>query len=250
MPLYFTEYAHSRMAHAGDSTIVGFLDMFHHRQLSLFYRAWAASQPVATLDPGRSRVEGYGNYVGSLCGLSVPPSTAEDATGDLDKLQFCSLLATRTRHASGLGLLLSQYFGVPVALRHFVGIWLGLPRQERTALRAQAEAPARRRPGVGNPCPGPAEQIPHRHRPRGPGGYAAPAAGDTQPSPLGRMGGPVHRRPAAMGPGAAGQARSRGLHEIDGRARLAYTTWLGRGRAAQQPPMLRIQPRRTINNTR
>jgi type VI secretion system protein ImpH len=135
MPLYFTEYAHSRMVHERDPTLVRFLDIFNHRLLSLFYRAWANTQPVVGLDRGLARPEGYVRYVASLCGLARPPRTGPQAMADLDKLQFSSLLASRTRHASGLGLLLSQYFGVPVAIRQFVGQWLALPGRDRSALR-------------------------------------------------------------------------------------------------------------------
>ncbi|ANN76676.1 type VI secretion system baseplate subunit TssG [Bordetella flabilis] len=135
MPLYFAEYAHSRMVHERDPTLARFLDIFHHRLLSLFYRAWANTQPVVGLDRGPARAEGYVGYVGSLCGLAPPPRGRARAMADLDKLQFSSLLASRTRHASGLGLLLSQYFGVPVAIRQFVGQWLTLPSQDRSTLR-------------------------------------------------------------------------------------------------------------------
>jgi type VI secretion system protein ImpH len=135
MPLYFMEYVHNRVAHESDPTLVNFLDIFHHRLLSLFYRAWAVSQPVVGLDRGDVKTEGYGRYVNSLCGLATQTPSGSDAIGDLDTLQFSSLLATRTRHASGLGLLLSQYFGVPVMIQQFVGQWLKLSDQDRTVLQ-------------------------------------------------------------------------------------------------------------------
>jgi type VI secretion system protein ImpH len=143
MPLYFTEYAHSRLVHERDPTLVRFLDIFQHRLLSLFYRAAANSQPVIGLDRGQLAGEGYGRYISSLCGLAAPAGA--DMIGELAKLQFSSMLATRTRHASGLGLLLSQYLGVPVAMQQFIGQWLTLPREDRTALQRQGA----RRLGVG-----------------------------------------------------------------------------------------------------
>jgi type VI secretion system protein ImpH len=142
MPLYFTEYAHNRMLHAGDPTLVRFLDIFNHRLLSVFYRAWANTQPVIGLDRGQAGAGGYVGYVGyvsSLCGLVCPSSAGAGAAADLEKLQFSSLLASRTRPASGLGLLLSQYFGVPVAIQQFVGQWLRLARPDRTALQGHGQ---------------------------------------------------------------------------------------------------------------
>jgi type VI secretion system protein ImpH len=137
MPLYFTEYAHNRTAQERDQTLVRFLDIFNHRLLSLFYRAGADSQPVIGLDRGHVTREGYGHYVSSLCGLAAP--AGRDTIGELDKLQFCGLLATRTRHASGLSLLLSQYLGVPAAIQQFVGQWLKLSPQDQTSLQRHGQ---------------------------------------------------------------------------------------------------------------
>lgn len=56
LPLHLTEYARSRSIHAGDQTLVRFLDIFHHRFMALFYRAWAQAQPTVSLDrPGEDR---------------------------------------------------------------------------------------------------------------------------------------------------------------------------------------------------
>ena len=50
MPLHFTEFVRERLRHHDDATLAHFLDLFHHRMLSLFYRAWAQTQPVVQLD--------------------------------------------------------------------------------------------------------------------------------------------------------------------------------------------------------
>ena len=50
LPLHLTEYARERLRHAGDPTLSRFLDMFHHRFLALFYRAWAQAQPHVNRD--------------------------------------------------------------------------------------------------------------------------------------------------------------------------------------------------------
>jgi type VI secretion system protein ImpH len=46
LPLHLTEYARNRALHNADPTLVRFADIFHHRLLLLFYRAWAQAQPV------------------------------------------------------------------------------------------------------------------------------------------------------------------------------------------------------------
>ena len=50
LPLHLTEYARERLRHAGDPTLSRFLDLFHHRFLALFYRAWAQAQPTVNHD--------------------------------------------------------------------------------------------------------------------------------------------------------------------------------------------------------
>ena len=50
MPLHFTEYVRDRLQHHGDPALARFLDLFHHRLLSLFYRAWAQAQPAVQRD--------------------------------------------------------------------------------------------------------------------------------------------------------------------------------------------------------
>src|SRR5690349_15785273 len=50
LPPHITEYALERELHHKDHTITAFLNVFHHRLLSLFYRAWAANQKVVDLD--------------------------------------------------------------------------------------------------------------------------------------------------------------------------------------------------------
>ncbi len=134
MPLHLTEYVRGRVRYRNDRTLSSFLDVFHHRMLSLFYRSWSSSQPVVSFD--RPHSDSFARYVGSLCGLGSAATRGRDSIGELAKLHFSSLLASKVRHASGLGLLLSQYFGVPVAIQQFVGQWLRLPEPECTRFGA------------------------------------------------------------------------------------------------------------------
>ena len=55
LPLHLTEYARERLRNAGDPTLSRFLDIFHHRFLALFYRAWAQAQPHVNRDRPRRR---------------------------------------------------------------------------------------------------------------------------------------------------------------------------------------------------
>jgi type VI secretion system protein ImpH len=140
LPLHLTEYARDRRRNYGDRTFQSFADLFHHRTLSLFYRAWAASRPTVSFDrPDQDR---FAYYVGSLIGLSTPGLRDRDAMPDLTKLHFAGLLASQPRNAEGLGQILSAFFDMPVRVESMVGAWLSLPPGDYTHLgdsRATAE---------------------------------------------------------------------------------------------------------------
>ncbi|AET92511.1 type VI secretion protein [Burkholderia sp. YI23] len=134
MPTHLTEYVRDRARNAGDPTFARFLDVFHHRMTSLFYRAWAAAQPVVSLD--RRDDDRFSSYVGTVFGLNQPSLRNRDSVHDFAKLHFAGLLAGPTRHAAGLRLVLSRYFGLPVQVTQNVGHWLKLPDEARSRLGA------------------------------------------------------------------------------------------------------------------
>ncbi len=130
LPLHMTEYARERLLHHDDATLARFADLFHHRLLLLFYRAWSQAQPTAGLDrPGEDR---FGDFVGSLIGIGTPALRGRDAAPDHAKLFFAGALSRQVRHADGLATLLSGYLRRPVRVEQFVGAWLPLPPSERT----------------------------------------------------------------------------------------------------------------------
>ncbi len=132
LPLHLTEYARDRRRNFRDPTLQRFADIFHHRALSLFWRAWADSRPTVSFDrPAQDR---YAQYVGALCGLGFESLRDRDAMPHLTKLHFAGRLANQTRHAEGLAAMLSAFFTMPVRVDSFIGAWLTLPVGDRTAL--------------------------------------------------------------------------------------------------------------------
>jgi len=137
LPLHVTEYAHDRQHNARDGTLVAFLDIFHHRLLSLFYRAWAVNQKAVDLDrPDESRFAGY---IGSLFGLGMESLRNRDAVSDWAKLYFSGRLACHTRNAEGLGAIIEDYFGIRTTIESFAGHWLTLPENSVCRLGASPE---------------------------------------------------------------------------------------------------------------
>jgi type VI secretion system protein ImpH len=138
LPIHLTDYARDRSRNAGDQTLVRFLDIFHHRILSLFYRAWADCQPAVSFDrPAQDR---FATYLGSLFGLGMGSLRERDEFPDRAKLFFAGRLAAQPRNREGLVAILGSFFGLPVKVEEFVGEWLPLPEQARWRLGRSAKA--------------------------------------------------------------------------------------------------------------
>lgn len=136
LPLHLTDHARERILHHDDRSFARFADVFHHRLLLLFYRAWAQAQPTVGLD--RPEDDRFGTYVGALFGLGTPALRGRDALPDHAKLHHAGLLVRQVRNAEGLQALLRSYFRLPVRVEQFVGHWMALPPHQRTRLQRDA----------------------------------------------------------------------------------------------------------------
>lgn len=137
LPLHLTEYARERVRNVGDMTLVRFIDLFHHRMLSLYYRAWATARPTVNFD--RPASDRFSTYVASLFGLGMPSLRERDGWSDLSKLHFSGRLALQTRPAEGLRAVIADYFKLPVEIEQFFPEWVSLPRQSLCLLGELAE---------------------------------------------------------------------------------------------------------------
>jgi type VI secretion system protein ImpH len=135
LPLHLTEYARGRLKHAGDPTLCRFLDIFHHRFLALFYRAWAQAQPHVNRD--RPKSDRFTVYVGAFIGMASMASRDRDALPDLAKFFHVGALIRQVRNTEGLTHILQHFFSVPVQIEEFVGHWLSLAAGERTFLSSE-----------------------------------------------------------------------------------------------------------------
>lgn len=134
LPLHLTEYARDRLRNADDPTFARFLDVFNHRMLSLFYRAWAQAQPTVSLD--RPQEDRFGDYVGSLFGIGMSAYHHRDAMPDLAKRHYAGHLSCPTRHADGLRSMLTGFLRLPVRIEELIGHWLDLPADQHWRLGA------------------------------------------------------------------------------------------------------------------
>jgi type VI secretion system protein ImpH len=135
LPIHITEYARERLQHAGDATLSRFLDVFHHRFLALFYRAWAQAQPHVNRD--RPKEDRFTAYVGAFVGMSPKAFRDRDTLPDLAKFFHAGALIRPVRNAEGLTHALQHFFRVPVQIEEFVGHWMVLDGGERSLLSSE-----------------------------------------------------------------------------------------------------------------
>lgn len=119
---------------ANDEAFPRFLDIFNHRFLQLFFRAWADSRPVAQHD--RPESDRFAAYVGSAIGLGSPPYHGLDAVPDPEKLAHAGLIGAQAKSASRLRGFLAGILKADVEIEQFVGMRLVFDPADRTRLGA------------------------------------------------------------------------------------------------------------------
>ena len=143
LPQHLTEYVQERILHSKDETFARFCDIFQHRMILLFYRAWADCQAVTSLD--RPDRDAFGRYAASLVGLGQASLKDRDSVPDHLKLHHAGHLARQTRNAEGLVRPLAALLRIPVAVQEYCLQWLTLAADERTRLTSVALAGAKSR---------------------------------------------------------------------------------------------------------
>ena len=138
LPTHLTEFARERERNHGDSTWTRFADIFHHRLMLFFYRAWRQAQPTASRD--RPEHDRFRAYVGSTIGLGSPAWYDRDSVSDDAKRYFAGSLARAARNPDGLADILSVYLDQPVAVRSFLPHWMRLPIDQRSRLGATEDS--------------------------------------------------------------------------------------------------------------
>jgi len=135
LPRHYTELLLERV-HANDYALRDFLDLFNHRLISLFYRAWEKHQCVIGYEQaliGR-QPDRFAQLLFSLMGLGTEGVRARLGDTDNRVLRYAGLLGQRPRSATALQRCLSDYFEVPVTMKQFIGMSLPLQEEEWTRL--------------------------------------------------------------------------------------------------------------------
>lgn len=127
----------ARRAREKDHAMREFLDLFHHRLLSLFYLAWRKSRAdLHYEDPPQGG--GVPRYLLDLLGLGVGAFQDRHRVPDETLIHFAGLLVPQPRGAAALKQFVEGRLGVPVQVDEFVGGWFPLPARDRCHLGADS----------------------------------------------------------------------------------------------------------------
>jgi type VI secretion system protein ImpH len=116
----------------GDHSLRDFLDIFNHRMISLFYRAWRKYRFDVTCERGEREL--FSRHLLSLLGLGTDGMRDRQSISDDTLIYYSGLLSQRPRSAQALQQILADYFDVPVAVEQFSGGWYRLDPETQCRL--------------------------------------------------------------------------------------------------------------------
>jgi len=141
LPLHYTERMIARQA-AKDSSLAAFFDLFNHRFLSLFYRAWEKHRPAILYESSASRgrqLDEFTQCLFDLIGMGTDGLRGRMRVKDESLLLYAGLIAQRPHSASALRGILRDYFSVPVEIDQCLGSWYELEDSDRSYLSSEQE---------------------------------------------------------------------------------------------------------------
>jgi type VI secretion system protein ImpH len=132
LPLHYSQLVAER-TRARDTALRDFLDLFHHRILSLFYRAWMRHQ--ADSNP-------LSDHLLDLLGLGTGHLTERLSLPYEQLLDQVGLLGPQGRSAVALEEVIESFFDVPARVEQFVGGWYPIERDTQCSLGEELDASA------------------------------------------------------------------------------------------------------------
>src|SRR5258705_6588882 len=108
-----------------------FFDLFNHRMISVFYRAWENHRFFISYERPAARRDGrdcndFTQYLFDLIGMGTAGLRGRLAMPDIALLRYAGLITQRPHSATALRGILKDYFGVPVVVEQFCGKWFQL----------------------------------------------------------------------------------------------------------------------------
>jgi type VI secretion system protein ImpH len=137
LPRHYTELLLERLR-SKDFALRDFLDLFNHRLIALFYRAWEKYRAPIAYERCRSGAtadyDPFSLALFHFVGMGTGGLRGRLGCGDEALLYYSGLLAQQPRSASALAALLGDFFRVPVKVNQFIGAWLKVSPADRSRL--------------------------------------------------------------------------------------------------------------------
>jgi len=131
LPSAYTELLYERTRQK-DNALWEFLDLFHHRLVSFFYRAWEKYRFPISYE--RTGEDAFTEYVFDLVGMGTPGLRGRLTVPDQALLHYAGLAAQRPHSATAIRAVLADYFQIPVKLLQFQGQWIPLDPEHRSRI--------------------------------------------------------------------------------------------------------------------
>lgn len=148
LPHHYTSLVIARVRDK-DYSLRDFLDLFNHRAISLFYRAWekyrfpVAYERFARLDradraDSAERSDPFTSVLGCLIGQGTGGLADRMEFDDQALLYYAGHFAQQTPTAVSLEAVLADYFETEVEIHQFCGQWLHLEEEDMSRLPSAA----------------------------------------------------------------------------------------------------------------
>jgi type VI secretion system ImpH/TssG family protein len=131
MPLDFTHYVFRRANNSFDHTWRRFLDIIHHRMLTLFYRAFARNEQPVSFD--RENDDPIADIFKALAGLP-PDQVFKDPRRERFFLNYPHQFGMKVKTRGALEDILRRVFRANIAVRELVTASYDIPPENRAVL--------------------------------------------------------------------------------------------------------------------
>lgn len=130
LPINYTELVAER-ARYGDTAMWAFFDIFTHRAVSMFFRAWEKYRFPIQYERGN---DDFTAYLFDFTGLGTRGLRGKMHLDDESLLPYAGLILQKPHSTGALEQILADYFRVKAKIQQFSGQWLSLDEESITQL--------------------------------------------------------------------------------------------------------------------
>ncbi len=146
LPRHYTQAVIDEAKGRQATPTLDFFDLFNHRAISLFYRAWEKYRLPVNFENAQWQVNAgpptdsdpITRCVYALVGMAPAGTRRRQLLNDAAYLFYAGHFFAHPRNAISLQRMLAELFQLPIAVQQFCGEWLQLSDDQRTSLQSFA----------------------------------------------------------------------------------------------------------------